>query len=159
MGRFQDIFHQSRHEQRRAVTNSGKGEYTLVVNKMYDVLPPPPEEHHEAIFNLNTIVQGTQTQSDKMEVLVQVNEVLTISNSVSMAQLAQINVTMNAMKAQLKTLALMKTNPTRTKRKFYCWSYEINYNHWNKTYSSKKAFRKEDAYCNKKLGGSKKRCK
>ena len=48
-----------------------------------------------------------------MEGLEQSNAGLTSSNSAVMAQLVQMNATMNAMKAQSKT----STNPTRTRRK------------------------------------------
>ena len=67
--------------------------------------PPPPEEHHEAIEDIEKFVWGMQRQSYKLEVLAQANAVLTSSNSAVMTQLAQMNVTMNAIHAQLKTLA------------------------------------------------------
>ena len=57
-------------------------------------------------------------QGYDMEGLAQVNTVLTSSHSVVLAQLAQITVTMNAMQAQLKTLASTQTNQASPKRKF-----------------------------------------
>ena len=71
------------------------------MQNIYDVLPPPPEEHHEAIEYIQTIVQGMQTQSYDMEGLAQVNAVLTSSNSGLLSQLEQITVTMNTIQAQL----------------------------------------------------------
>ena len=59
-----------------------------------------------------------QTKSYELEGLAQGNTFLTSSNSAVMAQLAQMNMTMNYMQAQLKTLSLSKNNPSRTKRKF-----------------------------------------
>ena len=47
----------------RAVTTAGKGGYTMAVQNIYSVLPPPTEEHYEAIDNLNTVIHGMQTQS------------------------------------------------------------------------------------------------
>ena len=44
-----------------------------------------------------------------------------------MAQLAQITVTMNAMQAQLKTLASAQTNQARSKSKPYRCSCGINF--------------------------------
>ena len=67
--------------------------------------PPPPEEHHEAIEDIEKIVWGMQTQSYKLEVLAQADSVLTSSNSAVMTKLAQMNVTINTMHAQLKALA------------------------------------------------------
>ena len=61
-----------------------------------------------------------QTQVYELEVLAQSNAVLTNSTSVVMAQLAHMTVTMNNIKAQLKTLASAQTNQSRPKRKFYC---------------------------------------
>ena len=59
-------------------------------------------------------------QSHKLEVLVQANTVLTISNMAEMEQLTQITETVNAMQAQLKTIAAKISNQTRSKRKYYC---------------------------------------
>ena len=61
-------------------------------------------------------------QSHELEGLAQSNAVLTISNTKVMAQLAQMIVTMNAMQAQLKTLATAPTNQARSRKKYYCWS-------------------------------------
>ena len=43
-------------EQRRAITTVGKGGYTAAVHNIYSVPSNPPEEHHETVNNLNTIV-------------------------------------------------------------------------------------------------------
>ena len=101
---YKTFFHRAHNEQRRAVTTTGKGGYTAAVQKLYDVPPPPPEENHGEIDNLNTIVQGIQTQSYEMVGLAQPNAALTSYNSAVMAQLAHMTVTMNAMQAQLNIL-------------------------------------------------------
>ena len=88
------------------------------MKNIYGVLTPPPEEHHEAIDHINTIVQGMQTHIYELEVLAQANAVLTSSNSELMVQLAQITVTMNAMQAQLNNFSSATTNPTRIKKKY-----------------------------------------
>ena len=59
--------HQYHREQRRAVTAAGKIGYTLTVQKIYGVPPPPPKEYHKDLDNLNTIVHGMQTHSYDME--------------------------------------------------------------------------------------------
>ena len=87
----------------------------MEIQNIYGIPPPQPEEHHKAIESLNTIVQGTQTQSYKLEELAQENSVITSSNSSDMAQLAQMTVTMNAMQAQLKTLSEISKQSTRKK--------------------------------------------
>ena len=69
------------------------------------------------IYDLNNIVQGIHTQIYDLEGLEQANVVLTRSKSAVMAQLAHMTVTMNATQAQLKTLALEKTNQAISKRK------------------------------------------
>ena len=69
----------------------------MVVQNIYSLSPPPPEEHHEAIDHINTIVQLMQMQSHKLEGLAQANAVLTRSNFAVMEKLAQTTVTMNAM--------------------------------------------------------------
>ena len=61
-----------------------------------------------------------ETQSYELEGLAQANAVLTRSKSVVMSQLAQINVTMNTVWAQLKTLAYAQTNHKSSNRKHYC---------------------------------------
>ena len=104
------------------------------------------------------IFQRIQNHSYKPEGLAQSNAVLTSSNPVVVEQLEQMTVTMNAMQAQLKTLPSATTNPTSTKRTFYCWSCGINYTHGSKTWSAKKLGHKEDSYCNKWLDGSKNGC-
>ena len=68
----------------------------------------------------------------ELEGLAQANAVLTNSNSAVMAQLAQMTVTMNAMQAQVKTLASAQNHQARPKRKFYCWSCGSNYTHRRK---------------------------
>ena len=60
---------------------------------------------------------------------------------------------MNNMQAQLKTFSSSKINPTRTKRKFYCWSSRNIYTHGNKTWLENKAGHTEDAYHKKLMGG------
>ena len=90
-----------------------------------------------------------QTQSHELEGLAQTNHILTSSNSVVMAQLAQITVTINAMQAQLKTLLLAPTKPTRNKRKYYFWSCGSNYTHSSKNCSSRKVVHKEETYYKK----------
>ena len=142
MVHFQDISHQSHREQSRAVSNSGKGGYTVAVQNIYSVPPPSPKEHHKVIDNLNTTFQGMQTQSYELERLVQANEVLTSSNSAVMEQLAPMTVTMNAMQAQLKTFSSATTKTTMTKSKSYCWSCRINFTHGSKTCLAKKSVNK-----------------
>ena len=115
------------------VTTAGKRGYTVAVQNVYSVSPPPPEEHNKAIDNLNTIVKVMQTQSYELERLVQANEVLTSSNSAVMEQLAPMTVTMNDMQAQLKTSFSATTKPTMTKRKFNCSICRRNFTHVSKT--------------------------
>ena len=74
-----------------------------------------------------------QTQSYELRVLPHANAFLTGSNSAVMVKLAQMNVIMNAIQAQLKTLASVPTNEKVSKRKYYCWSFGSNYNHSSKT--------------------------
>ena len=129
------------------------------MQKIYNGAPPPsPEEHHEVIESYKKILQGTSTQDYDREGLAQANAVFTISKSGVMAQLAHMTVTMNAMQAQLKTLASAKTNQSRSKGNFYCWGCERNLTHGRKTCSSKKAVHQEEAYYNKSMGSSEKEC-
>ena len=93
-----------------------------------------------------------------MDGLSQANAVLTRSNTEAIAQLANITVTMNTIRAQLKTLILAPANQTRSKRNCYCWSCRSNYIHRSKTCSSKKSEHKDEAYYKKRLGGSEKEC-
>ena len=93
---------------------------------------PPPEEHYEAINGIHIIVQGMKTQIYELEGLAQANAVRTSSNSAVMAQLAHMTMAMNAMQAQLKTLASAQTNHTSSKIKHYCCSCGSKCNHWNK---------------------------
>ena len=97
-----------------------------------------------------------QMYSYELEGLAQANSVLTSSNSAVMAQLAQMNVTMNDMQAQLKILSLAPNNQTRSKRKYYCFSCRSNYTHGSKTWAANKAGRQEDAYYKTRLVGSEK---
>ena len=89
-------------------------------------------------------MQGMGTQGYELEVLVQANAVLTSSNSAVMAQLAHITVTMNAIQAQLKTLASAQTNQARPKSKHYCWSCERNYTHGRKICPANKSGHQEE---------------
>ena len=66
---------------------------------------------------INTIVQGMQMKSHEPEGMVQSNAVLTRSNIAVITQFAQMNITINAMQAQRKTLASAPTNQKRSKRK------------------------------------------
>ena len=75
-----------------------------------------------------------------------------------MAQLEHTTVTMKAMHAQLKTLALAQDNQVRPKRKFYCWGFSINFTHGIKTCSENKAGNQEEVYYKKRIGGSEKGC-
>ena len=111
---FNIFFHRSHREQRKAVKTAGKGGYNTAVQNIYGVPPPTPEEHHEEINHINTIVQGTQAQSYDMEGLAQDNAILTRSNTTVMAHMT---VTMNAMQAQLKTITPAPTNQKSSKRK------------------------------------------
>ena len=132
MSHVQDIFHRSHHVQRNEVTAARKGGYTIAVQNIHGVMPPPPEEHHNAVDNLNTIFQGMQNQIYELEGLAQANAVLTSSKYAVMAQLAHMTMAMNAMQAQLKTLASAQTNHTSSKIKHYCCSCGSKCNHWNK---------------------------
>ena len=58
---YKTFLHQAHREQSRAVTTAEKGGYATVVQNIYGVPPPHTEEHHEAVDNLNTTVQGMQT--------------------------------------------------------------------------------------------------
>ena len=70
----------------------------------------PPEEHHEAIIHIDTIVQGIHMQSHDLEGLSQAKAFLTSSNTSVMEQLAHMTVTMNNMQAQLNILAAAQKN-------------------------------------------------
>ena len=141
--------HRAYREQKRAVTTTGKGGYTAKVQNIYGAPPPSTEENNEAIEDIQTIVQGMQTQGYNLEGLAQANAVLTIPNSAVMAQLAHMTVTMNTMLAQLKTLPSEKNNQARTNRKFYCWSCGGNFTHGRKTCSEKKTGYQEEVYYKK----------
>ena len=82
------------------------------MQNIYGVLPPPPEEHHDVIYKLNTIIQGMQTHKYDLEGLAKANALLTRSKSAVMVQLSQMTVTMNTMQAQLNILS-STTNRTK----------------------------------------------
>ena len=105
MGEIYIISHRAHREQKRAVTTAGKGGYTATVQNIYGAPPPSPEEHHELIEDIQTIVKWMQKQGYDLEGLKQSNAVFTSSTSMVMAHLAQMDVTMNAIQAQLNTLA------------------------------------------------------
>ena len=128
------------------------------MQNIYGATPPSLEEHNEMIEDIQTIMQVMQTQGCEPEVLAQSNTVLTSSNYAVMAQLAQLTVIMNAMQAQLKTLASAETNQVRPKIKFYCCSCGINFTRGSKTCASKKAVHQEEAYYKKRMGVSEKGC-
>ena len=121
----------------------------MIVQNIYGEPPPPPEEHHEVIEDIQTILQGIQIQGYEIAGMTQDNAVLISSNYVVMAQLEQMNVTMNTMQAQLKALASAQTKQARPKRNNYCWSCGSNYTHGIKTCSPKKAGYQEEAYYKK----------
>ena len=106
--RWQDIYFSYRvhQDQKRAVTAAGKGGYTATVKNIYGAPPPSPEYQNEVIKDIQTTLQGMQTQGYKLEGLAQANAVLTRSKSTVMSQLAHMTVIMNYMQAQLKTIAL-----------------------------------------------------
>ena len=95
-------------------------------------------------------MQGMWTQGFELEGMGQANAVLTRSKYAVMAQLAQMTVTMNAIQAQLKTLASAQNNQPRQKINFYCWICGINFTHGTKTWSAKKAGHQEKTYLQKK---------
>ena len=111
------IFHRVHREQKRAVTTTEKGGYTATVQKIYGSPLTSPEDHHELIKDIQTIVQVMRTQGCELEGLAQANEVLTSPKSTVMAQLAHMTVTMNNMQAQLKKLASAQKQPIKAKRK------------------------------------------
>ena len=96
---FKTFSHQAHREQRRVVTAAGKWGYAAEIQNIYFVQPPPPEDKHEVIDNLNIFFQGMTTHSCELEVLAQYNTVLTSSNSVVMEKLAHMTVIMKAMQA------------------------------------------------------------
>ena len=57
------FFHQSHFEQKRAVTSTYIVVYTVAVQNIYGILPPPPENSHGLIDRWNIIAYGIQTQS------------------------------------------------------------------------------------------------
>ena len=144
-------------EQKRAVTTAGKGGCNVTVKNIYgSPHHHTPEEHHDVIEDIQKIVQGMQTLCYEMEGPAQANAVLTRSNSAAMTQLKQMNVMMNAMQAQLNTLASEQTNQEWPKRNHFCWSCGRNYTHGNKTSSTKKGGHQEEAHHKKRMVGSEK---
>ena len=71
-----------------------------MVQNIYGEPPPPTEEHHGAIEDIQTIVQGMQAQIHDLEGLAQANSVLTSTNSMVMTELSQMTVTMNGIQDQ-----------------------------------------------------------
>ena len=132
------------------VTTAGKGGYTAP--------PPSPVEHHEVIEDIQIIVQGMRTQGYDPEGMVQDNAVLTSSNFAVTAQLAQMTMFMNAIQAQLKTLASAQNNQARQKSNFYCWSCGRNFTHGRITCPAKKEGNQEEAYYKKKYGWQRNVC-
>ena len=103
----------------------------MAVQNIYSVPPPPLEKHHEEIHQNNSASNADSDLRDGGQA--QANEVLTSSNTAVMEQLAQMNVTMNAIQAQLKILESTPTDQTRLKRENYCWDCRRNYTHRSKT--------------------------
>ena len=50
---YNTFFHKAHRDQSREVTTAGKGGYIATVHNIYGVPPPPTEENHKAIHNLN----------------------------------------------------------------------------------------------------------
>ena len=150
------FYHQTHCEQRRVVTTSGKGGYTIVVQNIHGVMPSHSEEHHEVVFNLNTTIQGMHMYICDLEGMAQANADLTRFNSAVMTQLAQMSVTLNSMKERLRILSSATTSQTRSKRKYYWWICGSIYTHGSKTHLAKKSGHREEAYYKKRLGGRRK---
>ena len=55
--KYNFVFRQAHREQKRAVTTAGKVGYTATVQNIYGALPPYPEEYHEVIEYIPTILQ------------------------------------------------------------------------------------------------------
>ena len=68
---YNTFFHWAHSGKMRVVTTAGKGGYTVVVKIIYGVPPPPSEDHHKEIDNLNNIIQGMQTHNYELEGLAQ----------------------------------------------------------------------------------------
>ena len=62
---------------------------------MYGAPPPSPEEHNEAIKDIQKIVQVMRTQGYKLEGMAHTNAFLTSSNSAVIAQFSHMTMTMN----------------------------------------------------------------
>ena len=75
-----------------------------------------------------------------------------------MVKLAQLDMTMNTMQYQMKTLSETLTNPTITDSKFYYCNCRSNFTHGIKTFSENIIDHKEGACYNKQLGVSEKGC-
>ena len=54
--KYKLLFQRSHQEPRIAATAEGKGGYTVTAQKIYGAPPTPPEEHHEAIDYIQTIL-------------------------------------------------------------------------------------------------------
>ena len=84
MGEVQDLLSLRPPRSKDSDNNCRERGYTVEVQKFYGVPPPSPEKHHEAIDHINTIVQGIQMHSHKLEGLAQANVVIIISNTAVM---------------------------------------------------------------------------
>ena len=80
-----------------------------------------------------------RTQGYKLEGLEQANEVLTSLNSKVMAQLEQMTVTMNAMKAKLKNTHICTNQPSEAKKKFLLLGLREHFHSWEKNLLSKES--------------------
>ena len=81
-----------------------------------------------------------QTHSYKREGLAQDNTILNSSNSIVVALLAHMNVTINVLQAQLKTMSSTSINPTIYKRKVYCLGFRNNFTRGSKKFMAKKIY-------------------
>ena len=61
--KYKLFFRRYHQEQRRAVATAYKKGYTTTVQNLYGVTPTPPEEHHESIENIQTIMLGMKIHS------------------------------------------------------------------------------------------------
>ena len=131
--KYKLCFHRAHQEQKRAVTTAGKVWYTSTVQNIHGAPPPSPEEHHDVIKDIHTIVQVMQTQCYDLEGLAQANAVLTRSNYAVMAKLAHMTVNINSIQMQLITLASAQTNQARPKQvlllelreQFHSWKQNL----------------------------------
>ena len=158
IGKIQIVFLPNAPRAEKSGNNRRKRGYTSTAQNIYSETPPSPEEHYEVIKDIQTIVQGMQTQGYELEGLAQANAVLTSSKYAVMAQFTHMTVTMNAMQSQKQILASAQTNQARPKIKFYCWSCRINLTDGIKPCSEKKAGHHNEVYYKKRVGGSEKEC-